>query len=402
MRTTYLLTLLFLLAGYTSFGYRYRALLPAVDSSGYYKIRLTPEINAKLKSDFSDLRLADSESHEIPYLLNEDQPAQAPARFKPYPIVSKNYLKDSLTQLILSNASGDKINNISLQIGNAEVQKTMSLSGSYDRQQWFVVKESALLSSLNNANEVSEIRLINFPLSNYAFYKIEISDKHSPPLNILNAGAYESVTTQGSFSLLKSSWTVHDSLQKKTSWFHLKLDEAHALDFLELDVSFPEFFVRNASVYQADPIHPGRKKLVQSAVFTSKSAIRLDFYGLRLQELWIEISNDDNPPLKITEARACQVSHFCLARLEKNKSYELQFADSLLPAPRYDLKYFQTAIPATLNTLLPGMPQEVMQAEKQADTSYSLFADKRFLWTALGIVVLILAVATFRMMKEIK
>src|SRR4029078_11611021 len=116
--------------------------------------------------------------------------------------------------------AGDKINNISLQIGNAEVQKTMSLSGSNDREQWFVVKESALLSSINNTNDVSEIRLINFPMSKYAYYKIEISDKHSPPLNILNAGTYRSAATKGSYSMLKSSWSVRDTLKK--SWLHLR------------------------------------------------------------------------------------------------------------------------------------------------------------------------------------
>src|SRR5688572_21750625 len=179
-----LLLILFITTCQAGYATRYQANLPAVASTGFYKIQILPEVNSRLKPDFSDLRLYDHENKEIPYFLQDENPVSTTVAFKDYSIVEKSFIKDSLTKIILHNPSGDKINNISLRIANAEVQKTMTLSGSYDRNQWFVVKESDLFSSISNANEVSEFRMINFPLSDYFFYKIEINDKRSPPINI--------------------------------------------------------------------------------------------------------------------------------------------------------------------------------------------------------------------------
>ena len=397
-----LLLFLFLSAGHAGYAYRYEASLPAVASTGFYKIQILPEVNSRLKPDFSDLRLYDHENKEIPYFLQDENPVSTTVAFKEYSIAEKSFIKDSLTKIILHNPSGDKINNISLRIANAEVQKAMTLSGSYDKNQWFVVKESDLFTSISNANEVSEFRMINFPLSDYFFYKIEINDKRSPPINILKAGAYESITTKGLYTLLKSSWSIKDSLPKKQSWIHLQLEPGSISDVLEMDVSAPAFYVRNAAIYRMQETSHGKTLVfVQSVVINSKAPIRLSLNGLRAQELWIGIDNHDNPPLTVTGVRTFQVNHYCIASLEKGKYYSLRFSDSLLRAPVYDLKYFQSAIPASLKTIVPGAPQEMKQSEQEKAATYSLFSDKRFLWAALILVVIILAMATLKMMKEL-
>ena len=56
------------------------------------------------------------------------------------------------------------------------------------------------------------------------------------------------------------------------------------------------------------------------------------------------ISNEDNPPIKITGIRAFQHAEYIIAYLEANKSYTLTFGDSLAQAPVYDLTYFKDSI----------------------------------------------------------
>ena len=141
---------------------------------------------------------------------------------------------------------------------------------------------------------------------------------------------------------------------------------------------------------------------VESVVLNSKTPVRIALNGLRAQELWIAIDNHDNPPLTVSDIRVFQVNHYCIASLEKGKYYTLRFSDSLMKAPEYDLKYFRSAIPASLKTIVPAMPEERMQSEQQKQVApYSLFSDKRFIWAALVLVVIILAMATLKMMKEL-
>jgi hypothetical protein len=394
---------LFLTTSQAGYAYHYEAALPAVTHTGFYKIQLLPEVNSRLKPDFSDLRLYDHENKEIPYFLQDENPVITTVAFKEYSIVEKSFVKDSITKIILHNPSGERINNISLRIANAEVQKTMTLAGSYDQNQWFVVKESDLFTSISNASEVSEFRMINFPLSDYFFYKIEINDKRSAPINILKAGAYESITTKGSFTLVKSSWSLNDSSKKKQSWIRLQLEPGCITDVLEMDVSAPAYYVRNAAIYRVQEKSTGKSMVfVQSVVLNSKTPVRIALNGLRAQELWIAIDNHDNPSLTVNGIRAFQVNHYCIASLEKGKYYTLRFSDSLLAAPEYDLKFFRSAIPASLKTIVPAMPEERMQTEQHKQAApYSLFSDKRFIWAALVLVVIILAMATLKMMKEL-
>src|ERR1700752_2458466 len=81
--------------------FRYEAVLPVVDSTGFYKILLAPQLNAKLMDGFADLRLFGSESKEIPYVLREDNPVTTSSVFREYEIAEKKFLKDSVTIVIL-------------------------------------------------------------------------------------------------------------------------------------------------------------------------------------------------------------------------------------------------------------------------------------------------------------
>jgi hypothetical protein len=111
--------------------------------------------------------------------------------------------------------------------------------------------------------------------------------------------------------------------------------------------------------------------------------------------------NEDNRPLKITEAKCLQWNHYCIAHLEKSNQYELRFGDSLLPAPRYDLKYFQQVIPGGLKVIIPGTIAELKQTFAIQE-SKSFFTDKRFIWLALIIVICLLGFVTYKMMGDLK
>ncbi len=389
----------------TANNFRFESKLPAVDNTRYYKIQLTPGIYSKLRSGNSDLRLFDSNEQEVPYIIKDDIPINLSSSFVEYEIVYKNYLKDSLTQVIIENKGREPINNISLVVRNADVNKTMRLTGSYDRKQWFVVKENELISSIRNEKSVTEIKLINFPLTNYDFYKVEIDDKHSAPVDIIKAGYYEAKVTKGIFTQLKSSFVVSDSTKQKTTWVHLMLDDTLEINEVQFNIHAPEYFLRQVNVYFTNKKSKGNyRDYIDQLALNSKLPLRFAIGSIRTKELWFEVQNEDNVPLKLSDLQCFQINHYCIANLEKGGNYTLRLGDSLLNSPNYDLRHFQSVIPAALDVIIPGELKSIapMQESSEENGFGKIFSDKRFIWISLVIVTVLLGFVTFRMMKDIK
>src|SRR5690606_26266904 len=161
--------------------------LPEVSSDGFYRIEIPVEYGGFFTPSFSNVRISDGSQHEVPYIPGQAiEEFQSP--FKPYEIIAKEQRKGCCTQLIF-RADG-QINNLQLRIRNAETSKRASLLGSDDRNTWFALKEKFSLSWVDGKDNTFEIRIIDFPLSNYNYYKIEIDDSLTAPLNILEVGSY--------------------------------------------------------------------------------------------------------------------------------------------------------------------------------------------------------------------
>ena len=186
MRKLIYIFLSWLLCSQSSFGqgFRYQASLPPAATQGFYKIALTPPIAARLKTDFSDIRLYDSARREVPYLLEREAATQSRKLFREYEIVRKTILPGGNTTLVLRNPARSKINNISLLIKNTNVRKKASLSGSNDAQTWYGLEDNYYLHSLYSPAATAEVNLLNFPLSDYEYYRLIINDSTSAPLNI--------------------------------------------------------------------------------------------------------------------------------------------------------------------------------------------------------------------------
>lgn len=385
--------------------FHYMASLPLVDSTGFYKILIPPSVNSKLKEGYVDLRILDRDGKETPYILKDDNPVSNTMVFKEYQIIDKKYLKADHTEIILRNYNKQRIDNLSLLIRNAEVHKVIKLSGSFDRKHWFGVKESAYISSISNANDVSEIKLINFPLTDYEYLKIEINDKKSAPINIIKAGYYETISGKGgsTFTEIKSSKMVLDSSKKKTTWLHLVFDESTYTDVLEIKILEPTYYLRSSKAYtvkQESRVY--KKYYLQDISLNSGAALRFNLDHVKTKELWLEIFNEDNSPLIISEAKVFQLNHYCCARLDKGKQYKLYFGDSLINSPSYDLKHFQSIIPQDLKIIIPDSITPITHAmNAEIKSSGSIFKDTRFIWAAIIIVLSILGFVTYRMIKDI-
>src|SRR5664279_2022923 len=104
-------------------GFKYKASLQGLAGTKLYKIDLSPQVAAKCKGNFADLRIFDDEGKEAPYILENDLPVFKKENFTEFPIVKVSKEKDKQTHIIIQNNSGRAINNLLLFIKNMDASR---------------------------------------------------------------------------------------------------------------------------------------------------------------------------------------------------------------------------------------------------------------------------------------
>ncbi|TPE43860.1 DUF3999 domain-containing protein [Pontibacter mangrovi] len=389
--------------------YTWQAPVATPTQSGYQSILLSPEVIGRLRPDLSDLRLYDASGQEVPYLLRAEQPAQYKRLFKNYDILSYTHRQGCCSELLISNPEKRKINNISLLIGNADVRKEVKLSGSDNRKDWYVLKEHDILHAINNHESTAEAKLLDFPLSDYRYFRLQLNDSASAPLNILQAGYYDTHTEAGKYTDIPvQELTRRDSAAAKSTYIRLRFAQPVYPDRLEFTISSPQLYLREGHIqmHPAEPTHRRRSKRRQQRerqqqivpfILNSNAPAVVDLPRQKIQELTIIIRNADNRPLEIASIRPLQLNRYMVADLSPEQAYTLRFGDPKASAPTYELQYFQDSISANLPVLLTNAPEPLQKTGKQEGSTTT---SKILIWLAIGIVVIGLALMTVRMLNE--
>jgi len=379
--------------------------LPKVEEDGFYRVALTPNTTAFLNTSFSNLRIVDEAGKETPYIIEEEAPAFTTTQFKEYTIVEKKYQKGCCTRLILSNPNRSSISNISLQIKNAETNKEATLLGSDDRETWYALKEHFYLDAIDGGSQTFEMRILDFPLSNYQFLSLTVDDSTSAPLNIIKAGYYDVNAVTGMYSRVPTlRFSIEEKVKDKQSHVTIKLDTSRLMDKLEFTISGQPFYHRYAALYEtgtqlnkkgkAEPF----KNYLQSVELTSTHAASVQLVGMKLQNLLLVVENNDNPPLQFDSVQAFQLNRYATAWLKKGIAYKLKMGDSKLNSPVYDLDFFLDSIPNQPAVLQPSDIAAMTTAKEAKPTT--LFTNKQIIWVGIILVAIILGYMSVKMIKE--
>ncbi len=380
--------------------------LPEIHTDGFYRVELRPQLTQWLAPDFHTVRVVDEAGKEIPYIVEETAVVHE-TKFVEYPVVEKTNKKNCCTTLIFENNTRSQLSNLMLRIRNAEVRKSASLSGSDDREQWYALKENFSLDYIEGATGTSEIRIVNFPLSEYAYYRLEIDDSASLPLNILQVGFNENYTATPSYhSITDVTITVADSVQLKRTYCTIKFDSTQWVDQLYLAASGMPFFKRRASLYEVN--HFKSKKGVEQTSTQYLSAFEivssgptlLNLKGSLAKEWLIIIENDDNPSLTIDSLSVSQLKRYLVTYLKQNGDYKIKVGNGL-SKPVYDLEYFKSSIPGQAAIITPAVFTPYKTPQKSVQSS-SFFNSTLWIWVAIAGVVVVLGIMSMRMIKETK
>jgi hypothetical protein len=386
--------------------FKFESKLNNISETGFHKIHLKAEIAAKLEPAYSDIRIFDDQGTEVPYLLNTEEPLNRSKFFKEYEVIEKIHNeKHAYTRLIIHNPDKNEITNFSLLIRNSDVKKWLKLNAGDDMKQWYVLKDRYYFQSVYNNSETSEIKILNFPLSNYEYYELLISDFFDNPINVLKVGYHDYSIELGQYSELPvPKISQNDTILEKQTTVKISFPEVQYIDKITFKIEGGEFFYREARLRMKGQ-KLNRKKVmeeyelvVKNFKLISSSSNTLHLSRLQAKELYLDIWNYDDKPLKITAVNAYQLNTYLTASLKKDVQYFLKFGDETLKSPVYDLEYFADSIPANLHSVSCGDIKSLIKEEVEKPL---LSLESVWLWIIIGAVIMLLGFMSFKMIKEI-
>lgn len=374
--------------------------IDSVKNTGYHKIQLSCDIISFAKDNYGDIRLMNSKGEEIPYIFREEKPAISTTGFKEYKITENEYrVSQKLSRVVFVNPGKKVLSELVLIIRNSEIEKEITLKGSDNNKEWFIIWKG-LPEKAGIYNETSGVFTINFPKSDYAYFEISTNDKKKDPVQITKVGYYDSSVVQGLYTEVPiKSISQKDSSNKK-SYITVKFERPYEFSKIELTVSGPDFYQRNA--YIGNFSQSNNKAFFdtyQGFDLSSAKAAVWETDKLKLDELVLVIENFDNKPLKINAIKFFQLNKYLIAKLNKGETYFVKAGDESLNHPEYDLKYFADSIPDSLAVL--HTIETSIQEEAKSPVS-KIFFTKTVLWVVISLVIVLLGFFSIRLIKEMK
>ena len=387
--------------------FRTEATLPVVDSSGFYRVPLDPRISVHVNESFSNIRIFNGKGTEVPYLVETQVNDKRGTRFVAHMIEDVQQIQDSCTLIIFRKAINAPIRDITLQIRNAEVTKELILSGSDDRKTWYALKDRFYIANIASQSDVNELRIVDFPLSSYRYYRLWINDTEGALLNILQVGYYSESPEEVRYLEVPGGELSQETIaDERRTYVRLRFDTLRLLDMITWNISGLPFYLREASLFtegerrdRKGKPEPYREHLV-SFRLNSAGKNELHVPGLKVDNLLLVMENDDNPPLNISGVNCYQRSRHITAWLERDSVYVLKFGEPSLRFPVYDIGFFKDSIPAEVPSIVPAAITAVPLPVVAATSSG--FFQKKVIWIVLILVIALMAIMTFRLVRETK
>lgn len=398
-KITFIALSLFLTGSLYSQSYQWKSELEKNDSSGFYSIDIQPDIMSKLNSNFSDIRIRDEQEKEVPYFIKKEPFSVTKRVFKEYELKAKIKWRNGATVLVVENQEKDTINNIQLQIKNFDVRKHLELAGSDDYENWYTIKENYLFRSADGKQTTSEVKSLNFPYTDYRYYRIIIYDWYSLPINVLKIGYYDTYQEEGKFKQLASpALSCFDSVETKQTYINVNFKETPYFDKLIFKVDKPTYFYRNARICLKHTDKKGRVYYETLEYITLNSNSDLTFYqsDFKYKEFYVVIDNEDNPPLENIKIEGYQLNRYLVAHLNSDNKYKLVFGNKKINnLPNYDIAHFKNSMPVAIPILTTGAIELIKYKLKKKITTSTLW-----IWGAIGLVALLLGYMSYKMITE--
>jgi hypothetical protein len=384
--------------------YSYRRALTGVMNQ-WHSIVLPNEIFGKLDQNLSDIRifgvLEDKDTLEVPYILRLVT-EKLSSKEQSFHLInqSKNEKGYYYTYELGQNSS---VNEILLDFKQENFDWKVNVEGSQNQQDWFSIIDNYRILSINNSQTNYKFTTITFPDAKFRYIRVQIISQKQPELLSTKVILTENVVSK--YRNYKINCTkVREDKKYKQTILDIRLAEAVPVSYLKIDVKNKYDYYRPITIeYLSDSTKtptgwiPVYNRLLEGTL-NSLEKNEFKFNSMTLKEIKVIIDNQDNAALRIQSVSVKGYDHQLIARFDTPATYYLAYGNKNAVKPDYDIERFVDSIPTSLTPLMLGHEQIIKRESAKPDKP--LFENKMWLWAIMGIIIILLAWFTLKMITK--
>jgi hypothetical protein len=377
--------------------------------SGMQALPVSPKLKNIASTDFSDVRLFDKDSTEVPYFIVNESFSYALTNFREYEIIDRSVGKHEYTSLTVVNPKKEAMQNIVFCTANSDAVKRCDVVGSDDNKQWFSISDHIYIYHLFNERSVDTYMTLYFPIVNYKYIKILIDDRYTLPYNIKKAGYFEGSINAGKMNNVEPMiFNYTSDKTKKISHAAIKFECSTIIDNVTFKIKAPNFYKRRASFFtrrtrKIKMKEEEYKDVLFEFELNSDTQNSFNLSGFRQKEFEMEILNEDNQPLEPDSIEFKQLQTYLVADFKAGGIYTLYAGNKKLSAPVYDIEHFRHKITQFLPTLTLG-PLNAMPVKLPpiGQVQRSLWQEPWFMWMCIAVASFMLFLFSIRVLKDLR
>jgi hypothetical protein len=389
--------------------YTYERLLNFPENK-WYSIVLPDEMFEKVSPDFSDIRVfaivnnnsKKADTIETPYVIrtSEGTIIEKKSAFK----LLNQSKNDKGYYFTFETPVKTEVNQLKLNFKQQNFDWNLVLEGSQDQQEWFsIVADYRILSIKNEATDFN-YSTVNFPPSNYKYYRITLKSDVKPELSDATLLFHEHKNAYLKDHLLFAGKPAEEKRKKQTI-LNFALPTTIPLSYLKININEKVDYYRNFTIeYLVDSVKTGKGWIYNYNKLTSGTlnSINENLFGFNstfLRKFRIIIDDQDNQPLHINSVLASSYVYQLYTRISTvPATYYLVYGNKQAVKPAYDLDHFIDKIPQELAKAALGPELFIKKTPRQ--TVAPLFENKAWLWTLMVVLIIVLGVFSFKMMRK--
>ncbi len=383
--------------------FKVEAKLEKVDESGFYKIKLPPELISAMENFPADLRIYDEQNNEIPYIFKNYEDSKLAETLK-YSKFQNSKIEVSNKRKLISivNDKNQIFSRFYILYKNGQKAYNLKLFGGNEKNK---LKEISITVTTLKYNKLgSVLELIDFHPCKYKFFKIQM-DKYSTKYPQISKFGYIERTIPGKAYLKLKNPKIkqNDYKDKKVSRIKITFNSPQRINLININTGNIDFYYRNARIQIKDSsVHKKKKtyyyRTLNSFKLNSDCTPTVLFNNFRAQTFYLEIENKDNTPLKIDSIECFQKRYYLISKLKKNKNYFMRIGNVQIKKPDYDLQYFTDKIPKDLEVVKIANIKQIDNIKNSESKGFH--PDTKTVWIVIILIAGVLLYITIRMLKK--
>ncbi len=374
--------------------------------SAWNTIHLPSQVQALCRPSLADLRIlalsTKGDSIEIPYIIRYARGGTKGIE-RSLEIVNAGH-EANAQSFMLENPGAKRLNMIELEYPETNFDCLVRVEGSDDRKQWLSVIDSQRIVAVSDEHESYSYTTIHLPPCTFKWLRVRLNDATMDLPKSVRCFDYSMDSAQTE-PITPGSWKSELSTKDRMTHVILDFPQAMQLSAIALDISESFEYSRPVSIYTiGDSVHTSHgsycpRTLQYTGMLRSDLERRLVFSAASSAHWLIEIEHGDNMPIHVAGLHAeCErVSLAARFPTEGISEVWLVYSNPNASVPSYDIASFENIVPKDSPELSLGSERA---RSASITKSLPLLSNPLWMWSAIGLIVLLVGGATLRMMRQ--